>query len=813
MAAMASLDPLPAAAVRRRCDATRFAFASTAELPDLPEGIGQERAVEAVRTGIGIRRYGYNIFALGPPGMGKHGLVRQFVAARAAAEPAPGDWCYVPNFAEALKPRVLCLPQGRGASLKRDLDRLVEELRIAIPAAFESEEYRERKKGLEARFSERSEKAFAELVREARERGIVVLRTPLGVGMAPARDGEAMEAEEFARLPEPAQAKLREAMAALQERLEDVVGELPRQARRQREELRELDRQVAERVVGHLVAELRGRYADVPQVVEHVAALQEDVLENLEEFVEPRREGLEAAAALLGKKPGGARALQRRYAVNVLVDNGGVQGAPVVYEDHPSYPNLVGRIEHFAEFGSLVTDFRLIRSGALHRANGGYLIVDARKLLQQPLAWDELKRALRGKQIRVESMAQALGLATTASLDPEPIPLDLKVVLVGDRILYYLLAEYDPEFLELFKVAADFEETIERTPEGEERFACFLATLTRREGLRPLDRGGVAKSVEHSARLAADAERLSVHGETLADVLREADYLAGQEGRAAIEAAHVERAVTAQLRRAGRMPERIREEIQRGTLLIDTAGEAVGQVNGLSVYGLGSLAFGRPSRITAAVRLGGGRVVDIEREVALGGPIHSKGVLILAGFLGGRYCSDRPLSLHASLVFEQSYGGVEGDSASCAELVALLSALAEAPIRQWLAITGSVNQRGRVQAVGGVNEKIEGYFDLCRARGLSGREGVVIPAANVKHLMLREDVVAAVAEGRFRVHAVESVDEAAELLTGLPAGERGADGAFPGGTLNARVEARLAEFAEKARKAAAEAGAGGEKGP
>jgi lon-related putative ATP-dependent protease len=459
----------------------------------------------------------------------------------------------------------------------------------------------------------------------------------------------------------------------------------------------------------------------------------------------------------------------------------------------------VGRVEYVAELGNLVTDFTLIQAGALHRANGGYLIVDARRLLQQPLAWDELKRALRSKVIRIESIGQALSLTATASLEPEPIPLDTKVVLLGERYLYYLLSQLDPEFPELFKVAADFEEEVERDPEGERLYARLLGTFARREGLRPLDRGAVARAIEQASRRAADAERLQVHAETVADLMREADHLAGAAGAAVVTATHVQAALDAQVRRASRVRERIHEDIRRGTILIETRGEAVGQVNGLVVLQLGGYAFGRPSRITARVRLGSGSVVDIEKEVALGGPIHSKGVLILSGFLGQRFATERPLSLAASLVFEQSYSAVEGDSASCGELVALLSALAEVPVRQGRAITGSVNQHGQVQPIGGVNEKIEGFFDVCSAAGLTGEQGVLVPASNVKHLMLRSDVVEAAEKGLFHVWPIETVDQAVELLTGLPAGERGADGRYPEGTANRRVDDRLAAFAEKAR--------------
>jgi lon-related putative ATP-dependent protease len=808
---MTDPQPLPPAALCRRCDPGGLAFETTADLPDLPGIIGQERAEEAVRFAIGIRRYGYNLYALGPSGMGKHGFVRAFLERRAAEEATPPDWCYVHNFQDPRRPRALRLPPGRAIQLREDLDRLVEDLRAAIPAAFESEDYRSRKKLLEARFSEHSEKAFAEIERRARERGIAILKTPAGVGLAPLRKGEVVDPEEFERLPAPERERLKAEMAALELQMQEAASALPREARRHREELRRLDRLTTASAVGHLLDDARAHWADVPAVLEHLSELERDVVDNAEEFLPPG-EGQSAVRALLGGR-GGDRRRFRRYQVNVLVRHDGEKGAPVVYEDHPTHGNLVGRIEYVSELGNLVTDFTLLQAGALHRANGGYLIVDARRLLLQPWAWDEIKRALRSKLVRLESLGQALSVASTASLEPEPIRLEIKIVLLGERHLYYLLASLDPEFAELFKVAADFEEEVERTPDGERLYAQLLGTFARREGLRPLDRAAVARAVENASRRAADSGKLQVHAETVADLLREADHAAAEAGSATVTAAHVQAALDAQVRRAGRIQERVQEDIRRGTVLIDVHGQAVGQVNGLSVVHLGGYAFGRPSRITARVRLGNGNVVDIEKEVALGGPLHSKGVLILAGFLGQRFASERPLSLSASLVFEQSYSGVEGDSASCAELVALLSALAGTPVKQGRAITGSVNQHGQVQAIGGVNEKVEGFFDVCRAAGLTGAEGVIIPASNVKHLMLRADVVEAAGKGLFQVWPVETVDQAVELVTGLPAGERDGEGRFPEGTVNRRADDRLASFAEKARSFArggtsANAGAG-----
>ncbi len=793
--------------LRRRCVMEGLRFETTSDLPDLDEPPGQDRALEALRFGVGIKGYGYNIFALGPPGLGKHQAARAILDPVAAAEPAPGDWCYVHNFADPQRPKALGFPAGRGRQFRTDLERLLEELRVSIPATFEGEEYRRRKKALEDRFSAESEQPFVELEKEAQERGVAVIRTPVGVALAPSRKGTVMEPDEFRRLPDEEQERFRAEMNRLQARLQESLATLPAAARKHREALRELNRDMAVVAAGQLLDEVRGAYADLPAVCEYLDTFRQDVREHVEEFLGGEATPLEGLAAALGRRPSGERAF-RRYAVNLLVDRGGTRGAPVVFEDHPTCANLIGRMEHLAEFGNLVTDFLLLRAGALHRANGGYLILDARKLLQQPFSWEELKRALRSRRARIESPAQLYGLTVGASLEPEPIPLDVKVVLVGDRLLYYLLAELDPEFLELFKVAADFDETLQRDGEGEVRFTRLVAQLQRREGLRPFDRAAVARLVENAGRSAGDARKLSTHLEELRDLLKEADHRAAGEGRDRVGGADVESAIAAGVRRADRVRQHLLEEVARGTLLVETTGARVGQINGLSVMRLGRFCFGRPQRITARVRMGGGKVVDIEREVALGGPLHSKGVLILSGFLGARYAPESPLSLSASLVFEQSYSGVEGDSASSAELLALLSALADVPLRQSLAVTGSVNQQGEVQAVGGVTEKVEGFFDVCAARGLTGAEGVVIPESNVEHLMLREDVVAAVEAGRFQVLAVRTVDEALELLTGRPAGERDESGRFPPDTVNHEVEARLTAFAEKARSFAAGAKTG-----
>jgi lon-related putative ATP-dependent protease len=797
---MSTIKPLKPAMLCRRCDPESFTFDTTAELEDLTEIIGQTRAIKAVQFGIGTRREGYNLFVLGPPGIGKHSLVRQFLAQEVVTKPTPPDWCYVNNFEQPYKPRALCLPSGQGLMLHQEMSQLVEELRTTIPAVFESEDYRTRKQVLLEELKEREEKAFAELKRRAMEHSFALMKTPVGLAFAPVHDGHVLSPEQYERLPEAEQERITRELAELQEQLQATIQQAPRWEREFRERLKALNREVALLAVGHLVTELREKYSQLPEVVDYLNAVQQDIVENVDDFRPAEEASPAAALGIPWPGPSKDSSPLRRYQINLLVDNSTTRGVPVIYEDHPNHQNLVGKVEHLVtQMGVLTTDFTLIKPGALHRANGGYLVLDVHKVLLQPYAWEQLKRALRSRELRIESLQQIFGLISTVSLEPEPIPIDVKLVLVGERMLYYLLYAYDPDFAELFKVEVDFEEQMDRSPENDLLYARLIGSLARKEGLRHFDRTAVARVIEYSARLIGDAEKLSTHMRSIADLLREADYWAGQTGHEVITASDVQQAIEAQIYRADRLRERIREDIQRETILIDTQGEKVGQINGLSVLTLGNYSFGRPSRITARVWLGKGEVVDIEREVELGGPIHSKGVLILSGFLGARYALERPLSLSASLVFEQSYSGVEGDSASSAELYALLSALAEVPIKQSLAVTGSVNQLGQVQAIGGVNEKIEGFFDLCQARGLTGEQGVLIPGANVKHLMLRQDVIEAVTAQRFHIYSVETIDQGIEILTGLAAGERDEAGNYPEGSLNQRVEARLAALADKWR--------------
>ena len=789
---MPDLGKLPVAALARNCDPAQLEFEHTGEVDDLDLIFGQARAETAITFGVNIRRDGFNLYVLGPAGAGKETLLRQVIARQTLGEARPDDWCYVNNFANPHQPRALRLPAGRGKNLRNDMKSLVDELLAVVPAVFDSDEYRARGEQLSAEFNDRREKEFAALAEQASGKGIALIRTPTGFTLAPMKDEEVITPEAFAELPVETQRGIEKAIGELQERLAQLLRDVQRWHKEHRERVRQLNREVASTTVEREMDELLKSYADLPDVTDYLHAVERDLIENIDDF----RRGSEPAPSPMPLIVGdGDRPNFRRYQVNLLLDRSEHDGVPVVHEELPTHPNLLGRIEHIPQLGALVTDFTLIKAGALHRANGGYLLLDVLKLLAQPFAWEGLKRALTTRRIRIESLGQLYSIVSTTSLEPEPIPLDVKVVLFGERHWYYLLFEYDPEFAELFKVAADFEDEVERSPANQALLARLIATIARRQAMLPFNRGAVARLIDERSREVEDSERLSTNVQGLIDAMAEADHAARRYGAAQVNAEHVDTAIGSGVERTGRIAQKMREMILRGSILVDTAGAAVGQVNGLSVHELGGRTFGIPTRITARTRPGDGEVLDVQREVAMGGPIHSKGVLILSNFLATRFSTRRPHSLRATLVFEQTYGTVDGDSASAAELCALLSSLADAPIDQSIAITGSVNLAGELQVIGAVNQKIEGFFEICRARGLTGKQGVVIPADNVKNLMLRPEVVEAAAKGLFDIYAVRSIDAAIELLTGVPAGEPASSGQYPDGTINRRVANRLAEFA------------------
>ncbi len=796
---MPRFEPLPIEALYTSCDTSRLPFKDTAELEEFDGVIGQPRALGAIHFGTGIDRDGFNIYAMGSSGTGRFTIVTRILEQQAAKRDAPSDWCYVYNFKQTHKPKALRLPAGHGVTLRSDMEQLIEDLGSAIPSAFETEEYHSRIEKLEQELTERRDNALNELATEAGQHNVRFLHTPAGFAFAPLdKKGEVIRPETFEKLPQDEKQSIEQTVEDLQKKLQRIIRQIPIWQKETREKMKELDREIGRYAVDHLIGLIKEHHQALPEVVAYLDDVEHDIVEHVRDF----RAESEPQPVLFGvaAKP----EVLHRYNVNVIIDHDGEQAAPVVYQDLPTHSNMVGRVEYRAQMGTLVTDFMLIKAGDLHQANGGYLILDAIRVLTQPFAWDSLKRALRSREIRIEPLEKALGFMSTVSLEPEPIPLDVKVVLIGERILYYLLCQFDPEFSDLFKVAADFEERMGRDQDSNLQFAHLLGRIAKQESLLCLDQSAVARIIEHSSRLAEDTEKLSIHMREIVDIMQEADFRARQGGQEIISREHVQRAIDDKIYRLDRIRDHIYEAIRRGTLKIDTEGSKVGQINGLSVIDLGGFSFGQPARITATTRLGSGKVIDIQRETELGGNIHSKGVLILSNYLASHYAKGHPLSMSASLVFEQSYGLVEGDSASLAELCALLSALSGLAINQSLAVTGSINQLGEVQAIGGVNQKIEGFFDICRAAKLTGQQAVLIPKSNVAHLMLRHDVVVAVERGDFRVYAVETVDEAIELLTGVTAGARDQKDEYPSESVNGRVEKTLVDLATRRRDYARE---------
>jgi lon-related putative ATP-dependent protease len=774
-----------------RCNPDALAEVAAASLPEeaFVPVIGQERARAAVEFAVATSHPGFHLFVMGPPGSGKKSLARRVIAKHlTAGDPPRSDWVYVNNFEHAHKPTAVELPAGRGTQLRDDMRSLVADLRTLIPAVFESEEYAAEVERINSELKERADHALGEVAQEAGKRGVAMLRTPMGFTFAPQKDGEVMSPEVFEALPPERKTELQQAISDVQDQLLRVLRSSMRLRKEHADRIRALNRSTTLLAVEHAVDEIKARYADLPRVGAWLDAVRTDVIENAHDFRAHEDDDGEAKAE--------SRAELGRYEVNLIVDAAAQKDTPVVDADLPSYPNLVGRVDHIARFGALLTDFRLIKGGLLHRANGGYLLIDALKLLSMPFAWQGLKRALQRGEIRIESMAEMFSIISTVQLEPDPIPLQVKVVLVGERWIGALLQAHDPEFDQLFRVVADVGDDMPREAATERELATTLTQQMRGRQLLLPTAPALARLIDHGARLAGDTVKLTAQVQRLLDVLLEAEHLARKAGLAGVEAQQVAQAIASRRERASRVHERQREAVLRDVLMIATAGERVGQVNGLAVYEVGHELFGLASRITATSRLGDGQVIDIQRETQLGGPLHAKGVMILSSFLAARYSRWAVHAIHASLVFEQTYGLVEGDSASLGELVALLSAIADVPVRQSLAVTGSVNQLGDVQAIGGVNQKIEGFFDICRARGLDGSHGVVVPQANVAHLMLRDDVVEAVAAQRFSVHAVQTVDDAVEVLTGMPAG----DPALPSDeTVNGRIARRLREYAQLRR--------------
>lgn len=791
---MKKIPPLSVDVLYRSCNLANLEFETTATLPDFDGLFGQDRAVDALRFGVGIKKSGFNVFVLGPSGSGKHTLVKQLLNEESAGDGSRAtDWCFVNNFQRPQQPIAIAFPAGDGSRFAHAMVELIAGLVREIPAVFESPDYLNQINKIERDLRDEQDKALDGIRAIARAKGLALVRTENGFAFTPVGATDAQAAEVVVDTSPDEQRRLEKTVDELQTQLREMLRQAPSWRTDARQATSEVEASTARLVIDAAISNVKTQFQTISAVGAYLDAVAEDILTNLDAF-SGTEDGSDTSVSQT--LPNTANDPFSRYHVNVLVDNGGVCGAPIIYEDHPTYANLVGTVEHISIMGALVTDFSLIKAGALHRANGGYLVLDAYKLMQHPYAWEGLKRALHAGEIRIQSPEQMLTLASTVSLEPQRTPLNVKVILLGDRSLYYTLHSTDPEFCELFKVAADFEDTVTRSGESMAAFASLIATLARKHDLKPATKSAVQRLIEHASRVIEDNEQLSAHMRTVTDILCEADYLAGKSMRENIDQIDIEAALDARFRRDDRVRSRTIDSIRRGTVLIETSGKRVGRVNGLSVMSVGDMDFGVPSRISASARLGDGEVLDIEREVELGGAFHSKGVHILTGFIGQHYAKERPLSLSARVVFEQSYGEIDGDSASSAELLALLSAIADVPLKQCLAITGSVSQHGDVQAIGGVNEKIEGFFDVCNVHGLTGDEGVIVPQANIPHLMLERRVIDAVRAGRFHVYAVSTVDEAISLLADMEPGNADANGDFPEGSFNHRVSVVLRRMAE-----------------
>ncbi|MBR5482887.1 MAG: AAA family ATPase [Alphaproteobacteria bacterium] len=782
------------------CDYQKFDFTTTAELEERMSALGQDRAISAVELGINIKSKGYNLFCLGPEGTGKASLVKRILEEEAKKRPTPKDWAYVYNFEEPHKPHSISFPAGQATEFAKDIDSLIDDFSVAIPAVVESDEYKAAVSIIQEKYKHKKDEYLRLLQKKAKGKSVSLLHMQVGLVVAPMKNGEVLSPEAFDELPEEEKKELLNDLNLMQEEIEKAAKDLPEWEEKQRKEHNVLREKFIKMAVKNPVDSLRQKYKGNKEVNEFLKNIQNHIIDNIDEFLPadnnvaaPANGEDDALTSLLTKMNKQEEDKFAKFKVNVIIKNEPDSGAPIIHLDHPTQGNLVGRVERIQQYGALLTDFTLIKSGALHKANGGFLLIDARKLLLQPYAWDSLKRALASKSVKIETPGDETSF-TTISLDPEPIPLDVKIILLGDEDLYDLLSERDPDFSDYFKVEADFGTIMDRTEENEVEYAKLIGSLSNKKKLRTLNRQAVARIIEYSSRLADDSKKLTAHIASIGDLLREADYWARESNSKQIGKKHIDQAVSAQIYRSDRVKQAMLEQIDDGTILMDTTGSKVGQINGLVVYNFSRFSFGKPARITVQARIGTGEFINIERETNMSGPIHTKGVLILQSLISNRFAKYSPLSLSASIVFEQSYGGVDGDSASSTEYYCLLSAIANLPIKQNIAVTGSINQFGDIQPIGGVNEKIEGFFDVCQHRGLTGDQGVIIPRTNVSNLMLREDVVAAVREGKFHIYAIDNVDDGIEILTGIKAGKANEKGEFPKGSVNYMVKQSLDNY-------------------
>lgn len=783
---------IPVEQLRWTCDTSLLDFTSTEELPDLDYAIGQKRALRSIEFGLEMEETGFNLYIAGETGTGRASTIRTILGKRAQHEQQPNDWVYVNNFKDSLSAVSLSLPAGQGGQLATDMKELVDAFRKDIPKALESPEYEFRRSEILEQYQTANNELFQALEKESDKHGFALQRTVSGLVIVPQKEGRNYTQEEYEALTQRKRDKLDQTGKKLTERLNEVLRQVRENEKATKELLSQADRELGMSCLGHRLGPLKEKYASLEKVLAYLEAVQEDILNNLEDFKPQAAQPQIPGIRMPRQEPS-----FERYDVNLLVDNSATKGAPVVFEANPTYNNLFGRIEHVMQYGGVaVTDFTMIRPGALHRANGGYLVIDAREVLINPFVWDSLKRCIRTGEIRIEDVLEQYRFMTMVTLKPEAVQLQAKIIMIGTPWIYYLLYYLDPDYRKFFKVKAEFDSSVIRSSEVMRDYALFVATHCRCENLLHFDRSGMARLLEYTARMVEDQHRLSSQFMEISDFIREASFWAKKDGHSIVSGTAVLRAAEEKLYRFNRIEERMHELYEDGIIMVDTDGAVAGQINGLSVLDLGDHTFGRPSRITASVYTGKGGMVNIEREAKLSGPIHDKGVMILTGYLGSTFALERPLSLSASICFEQSYSGIEGDSASSTELYALLSALSGVALSQGIAVTGSVNQRGIIQPIGGVNYKIEGFFAVCKSQGLTGRQGVIIPKANERHLMLNDQVVAAVTAGMFSIWSVETIEQGIEILSGMKAGVRGKNGRFPKGTLYHLVDERLRRMAE-----------------
>ncbi|PVY79133.1 lon-related putative ATP-dependent protease [Tamilnaduibacter salinus] len=789
------LKALPARDLYKACVLKSFPFTTTRQLSPLNEIVGQNRAQEAVRFALAMPHGGYNVYAVGRNGLGKRTMMLRYLEHHMDDEGRCDDWCYVANFDDPREPRVLRLRAGDGQALKQDMDRLMTRLSQVIPQTFEGDSFMERSERLKEEYAKKQQSELDQVGREAEKHGVrLSISTPGGYRLEAMNGEEPHSQESFDALPDQERERFESVISDLELKLRSALRAVADLEQAYADKQEALNDETLEGIAGHQLEELKERYRDYPAVIEYLDAVRKDLSDSLDIFLEDNDEQAAIAYAALDRK------LPRRYQINLLVHRKGHE-VPVVVEENPTYHNLFGYVENVTFKGSVFTDFSLIRPGSLHRANGGYLLMDAIKVLEQPYVWDGLKRALRSRSLAINSLERELTLSGTISLEPEAIPLDVKIVLFGDRETWLLLQEHDPEFGELFRVTADFENEMDRNEDSQLQYAKFIASLADEKGLLHCHRRAVARIIEYSARIAEHQDRLSLHAADIANLLRESDFWAREGGATLIEASHVNKALASARYRSSRIRDQFFDGVRDGSTFVTVSGEQVGQINGLSVLSTGGYEFGMSNRITATCYYGDGDVIDIERDAKLGGNIHSKGVMILTSWLSARFAANDPMHLSASLTFEQNYGEVDGDSASLGELCALVSALSGLPLRQDIAVTGSINQFGEVQPVGGLNEKVEGFFETCRIKGLTGSQGVMLPAANVQNLMLDEEVLAAVRAGRFAVYPVSTVEEALSMMLGRPAGQPGRSGNYPSNTVFGAVQKRLAAMRERSEKA------------